>query len=70
MIYEFLYGGVPFGEDENDTHFIYEKVLEHKITYPNNIDPHLTAKPIIQQLLNKNPAARTGGNVEKLKSHK
>ncbi|CAG9324622.1 PKG_24 [Blepharisma stoltei] len=70
MIYEFLYGGVPFGEDEDDTQKVYQKILEHKITWQGQADPTSQAKPLIFQLLNKNPAARTGGSIENLKNHK
>jgi cGMP-dependent protein kinase len=48
---------------------IYEKVLERKLTYPNFVDQRLPAKPIIEQLLSKNPALRTGGSFDNLKGH-
>ena len=69
ILYEFLCGGVPFGESEEDPYAIYEKVLERKLVYPNFVDQRLPAKPFIEQLLNKNPSLRTGGSIDNLKSH-
>jgi cGMP-dependent protein kinase len=54
MIYEFICGGVPFGESESDSYAIYEKVLEGKIAYPNYANPTPESKKFIDQLLSKN----------------
>lgn len=69
MLYEFLCGGVPFGEEEEDPYAIYQRVIEHKLVYTKYINSASTAKPLIEQLLNKNPAMRTGGSIEILKKH-
>lgn len=69
ILFEFLCGGVPFGETEEDPYMIYEKVLERNLVYPKFIDHRLPAKPFIEQLLNKNPGLRTGGSIENLKGH-
>mmetsp|Transcript_3449 Transcript_3449/g.5312 ORF Transcript_3449/g.5312 Transcript_3449/m.5312 type:complete len:871 (-) Transcript_3449:744-3356(-) len=69
MLYEFLCGGVPFGEEEEDPYEIYEKVLEYKLVYPNYLHQSLPAKPLIEQLLSRNSALRTGGSIQNLKSH-
>lgn len=69
MLFEFMCGGVPFGEEEEEPYNIYEKVIERKLTYPSFVDPKMPSKPMIEQLLNKNPAMRTGGSVANLKSH-
>jgi cGMP-dependent protein kinase len=69
ILYEFLCGGVPFGENEEDPYAIYEKVMERKLIYPPFVDPRLSAKPFIEQLLNKNPGVRTGGSIENLKAN-
>ena len=69
MLYEFLCGGVPFGESDEDPYVIYEKVIERKLIYPNFIDSRLPAKPFIDQLLNKIPGVRTEGSSENLKSN-
>ena len=68
MIYEFLYGMVPFGEDEEDPYMIYQKVQEHKLDFPMWTDKNLKSKEVIIQLLSKNPAKRLLGGFEKFKS--
>jgi cGMP-dependent protein kinase len=70
ILYELICGGVPFGEDEDDPYSIYEKVLEHRLKYPHFVDPRFPARPLIEQLLNQNPAMRTGGSIDNLKAHK
>jgi cGMP-dependent protein kinase len=70
LLYELICGGVPFGEDEDEPYSIYEKVLEHRLVYPQFIDPRFLARPIIEQLLHQNPAMRTGGSIDNLKAHK
>ncbi|CAG9323131.1 PKG_22 [Blepharisma stoltei] len=69
ILYEFLCGGVPFGEDLDDPYAIYEKVLERKLAYPSFVSRNMPAKPIIEQLLSKQPAMRTGGSIDNLKNH-
>ena len=69
MLYEFLCCVVPFGENEEDPYAIYEKVLERKLVYPSYIEIKMSAKPIIEQLLSKNPVLRNGGSVENLKGN-
>ena len=69
MLFEFLCGAVPFGENEEDPYVIYEKVMERKLVYPSFVEAKLPAKPFIEMLLNKNPALRTGGSIENLKGH-
>ncbi|CAG9332462.1 PKG_39 [Blepharisma stoltei] len=70
MIYEFLYGKLPFGENLDDPHEIYEKILEYRLCFPRDLDSAAYSKNLIQQLLNKNPALRMGGVTSKLKEHK
>ena len=55
MLYEFLCGGVPFGEECEDPYAIYEKILEHKLKFPAFVGKNLIAKPIIQQMLSRSP---------------
>lgn len=69
MLYEFLFGLVPFGEDEEDAYGIYQKVQEHKLEFPAWTDKNSKAITIVTQLLSKNPAKRLGGSIENLKSH-
>ena len=68
MIYEFLYGMVPFGEDEEDPYIIYQKIQEHKLDFPAWTDKNLKSREVITQLLSKNPAKRLLGGFERFKS--
>jgi serine/threonine protein kinase len=69
MLYEFLFGGVPFGDRENDPSHIYEAILARKLFYPPNIHVSQECKDLIEQLLNRKPILRNGGSCEALKSH-
>ena len=70
MLFEFLFGCVPFGEEDNDPVLVYEKVLERNIVYPQFMPKsYLESKNMIEQLLSKNPSQRTGGSIENLKNH-
>lgn len=69
MIFEFLCGGVPFGENESDSYAIYEKVLQANYSYPSHSKPTNEAKSFIEQLLNKNSGMRSGGSFENLRMH-
>lgn len=71
MMFEFLFGYVPFGECDTDPVVVYEKVLERNIDYPkipNNV--YVEARDLCEQLLSKNPIMRNGGSSEILKKHK
>jgi cGMP-dependent protein kinase len=54
MLYEFMCGGVPFGEELEDSFKVYECVLTSKIIYPTSVRkiPQLTS--LIDILLNRN----------------
>lgn len=69
MLYEFMFGCVPFGEEETDPYAIYEKVQERKLIFPKWVDNKNKVKEFINQLLSKNPASRLGGNFDNLKAH-
>lgn len=64
MLFEFVCGFVPFGEDEEDPYKIYTKILERVLKYPAYISSN-RAKPIIEKMLDNNPAMR--GNITSLK---
>lgn len=64
MIYEFLFNKLPFCHDENDCYVIYQSILENPLTYPPG--NHL-AKPLLDQLLLKNPGMR--GTYRTIKEH-
>ena len=57
MLYEFVCGGVPFGENEEDPYKIYSFVLEYKLKFPSflQIKKH---KEVIEKLLDSNPIHR------------
>ena len=61
MLFEFLCGFVPFGEDEERPTMVYEKVIQSQYTYPSYVSKELKAKGLIEQLLDKRPAARAHG---------
>ena len=69
MLYEFMIGYVPFGEEENDPYAIYEQVQERKLIFPKWLDNKNRVKEFINQLLSKNPANRLGGSFENLKAN-
>lgn len=69
ILYEMLCGSVPFGEDDEDPYSIYQKILTDRLTYPSFISSKLKCKPLIETLCNRNPVLRSGGKVERLKSH-
>ena len=66
MLYEFVCGYVPFGEEEEDPYKIYSKVLERALKYPNYIGSN-SSKPVIEKMLDPNPAIR--GTIENLKEN-
>ena len=70
MLYEFLCAGVPFGEEENDPYKVYEKVLERRLVYPCFVSSNAPGKPMIEQLLSRNPVLRNGGSIGNLKGHR
>ena len=56
--YELLYGTTPFN-DEN-TYTLYEKILNKKIEFPDDIPISDAAKDLILRLLNRNQDKRLG----------
>ena len=66
ILYEFVCGSVPFGEEEDDPFKVYNKVLEHVLKYPSYISSN-KAKAVIEKMLDTNPAMR--GSVKTLKEH-
>jgi cGMP-dependent protein kinase len=70
MLYEFVCGLLPFGEDEVDPYAVYECILNEGVEYPPFVAGKLKSEMMIEQLLHRNPAMRTGGCMQRLKSHK
>ena len=69
MIYEIIYGKVPFGAEDEEPKIIYQKILEHKLDLKTSPYPGGNYKSFINQLLSFNPAARLAGSIERLKGH-
>ena len=57
MLYEFVCGGVPFGENEEDPYRIYSMILEYNIKYPSHVQVK-KHKDVITKMLDSNPAHR------------
>ena len=68
MIFEFVCGGVPFGEEEEQPVDIYKQIVAGVIVYPKFIKQNCREKVIIEQLLRQNPAMR--GTAEHIKGHR
>ena len=64
MIYEFLFNKLPFCSDETDCYIIYQSILLNPLIYPQG---NYLAKPLLDQLLLKNPALR--GTYRTIKEH-
>ena len=69
MIYEFLFGKVPFGEEESDPYVIYEKIQQRNLEFPKWSEKKSKSKDFISQMLNQNPAKRLAGGFENTKAH-
>ena len=68
VLYEFLAGYVPFGEEAEDPYEIYQEILKKPLKFPNYMkDPH--ANNFIIHLLKKIPDARLGGSYSTLSKH-
>ncbi|CAD8084743.1 unnamed protein product [Paramecium sonneborni] len=68
MLFEFICGGLPFGEDAEDPFEIYKQITKKQLYYPTYMSDK-TAKPFIEQLLNRQPELRLGGSYQILKQH-
>ena len=67
IIYEFLCGGLPFGNDESDPYVVYDCVLQEKLVFPNWLGKDFPSKGFIERLLDRNSVSRTGGKKGPLK---
>lgn len=68
VLYEFMAGYVPFGEDAEDPYEIYQEILKNPLTFPKHMkDP--VSNSFVSQLLSKNPDSRLGGSYSDLKKH-
>jgi cGMP-dependent protein kinase len=70
MLYEFVSGRLPFGDDLDDPHAIYNSILSaKKINFPKFLSVKSPMCSLIDQLLSRNPAIRNGGGYDALKKH-
>ncbi|CAK80945.1 unnamed protein product (macronuclear) [Paramecium tetraurelia] len=68
ILYEFVCGGLPFGEDAEDPFEIYKEITKKPLSYPSYMSDK-TAKIFIEQLLSRIPELRLGGSYQTLKQH-
>jgi cGMP-dependent protein kinase len=69
MLFEFICGGVPFGEEEDDPFMIYERILRDSLRFPSNIAKSTPLRSFLELVLNKNPALRLQSGISRLKEH-
>ena len=67
LIFEMLYGVMPFGHGEREPLAIYEIILKENHRYPVFIKENMKPKGIIERLLDKTPGKR--GTAASLKKH-
>ncbi|CAG9333323.1 PKG_5 [Blepharisma stoltei] len=68
MIYEFVVGSMPFGDEEEEPYAVYEQVLKAKLIYPHHTRINAKCKEVLEKLLEKNPVMR--GTIETIKAMK
>lgn len=68
VLYEFMAGFVPFGEDADDPLQIYQEIIKNPLKFPKHMKDE-KINSFITLLLNKNPEIRTGGSFTNLKKH-
>ncbi|EGR27446.1 protein kinase domain protein [Ichthyophthirius multifiliis] len=68
LLYEFMSGMVPFGNEKNDPYEIYQEILNKDVKYPDYFKDK-KAKRLIDQLLSLQPQLRLGGSYASLKNH-
>jgi cGMP-dependent protein kinase len=66
-IYEFICGGVPFGESCDDPMDIYSSIVNNELVFPAFVKD-LTLKSLMKVMLKKNSASRLC-NLKNIKSH-
>ena len=72
LVFEFMCGYVPFGDDLEDPFAIYKIVMKGKLSFPDYfLDlENKEARNFIKLLLSRIPEARLNGNYTTLKAHK
>lgn len=67
LIYELLFGIVPYGHNKEDPYEIYQSILNDNFKYPVFIKDSQKPNGIIEKLLQKDPFER--GTIEDIKKH-
>lgn len=67
LLYEFVVGRVPFGDDRDDPYEIYQLILKAELTYPMHTQAEYPSSVMIEQLLSKDPSKRS--NIENIKTN-
>lgn len=67
MLYEFVCGTVPFGENQDDPMQVYEEVLKQPLRFNTVMPKSSSLRAFLESLLHKNPAFRC--SVSRLKQH-
>jgi cGMP-dependent protein kinase len=65
MLYESIYGRVPFGEDEQSPMKVYNEILKAELAFPLQTTDR--ARDVISSLLEPQPSRRASGSLSKLK---
>jgi len=68
VIFEFMAGFVPFGEDAEDPMEIYQEIVKNPLKFPKHMKDE-KVNSFICLLLNKSPESRLGGSFSNLKKH-
>ncbi len=66
-IYEFMCGGVPFGESCDDPMDVYTAIVNNELSFPPFVKDN-SFKNAIKSMLRKNPVSRIC-NLSQIKSH-
>ena len=68
ILYEFICGRVPFGEEEEDPYIVLRMVTEDDVLFPSFLTENNPCRDLISKLLSKNPNDRS--SIEDIKRHK
>lgn len=67
-LYEFMCGGLPFGDDVEDPYEVYQAIIKRPLRFPNFFKDQ-NSRNLMDQLMNKLPEVRLGRSFPHLKSH-
>jgi cGMP-dependent protein kinase len=67
MLYEFIYGCLPFGNGIRDVYRVYECIMTSPLLLPLNTSAAPDSLVVLRLLLEKDPAKRKGGSISHFK---